>query len=324
MKRIARTLLPILIGLIALTGCQEYDVEVVVEPDGSGSRELVLSTNSRPNGTSEPTLMEFEHAYCLDDRSGWKTVETGKAEEEDSTKSFFGTRPSRALWQRDARATRPTDWARMSGDIRLLGDPVGSRDSEVEFTNRIAVETATDSGKAILTYSEQFEWIGLKEAVAHRQADLFVKQTDEHCPEISPEVRGELRGLMIGAMLMELDLSVRDVDDGEHEALAATITDLALAAMTGKHGAPTPAEMTAIVTRLLADPDGELTDWLEEMLPGAGLGIETAIEISVTLPGEIVQSNADTIDGRTASWTIDILQALVWPVEIFARAEIDG
>lgn len=59
-----------------------------------------------------------------------------------------------------------------------------------------------------------------------------------------------------------------------------------------------------------------------ERLPGLDLVAATDLSFRLTLPGPIAETNADRVEGNTAVWVFGLSDALLEPVQLYARARV--
>ncbi len=80
------------------------------------------------------------------------------------------------------------------------------------------------------------------------------------------------------------------------------------------------AAFPVLASTVFDDTEDALDAFLAEQFPGAHETGFSDITIRLTLPGPIVESNADEVEVSTAQWTVNIWDALARPLEIRARA----
>jgi hypothetical protein len=291
-----------LVALLALAGCQRMVAESVVNADGGGSRTLTL-TLDEDAPTADPGLyMGVTTAH------GWKesiTEETG----DDGKVRHLPTH------RHEARVNRLADWANVSGDLRLLGAAAGKPHAEVVLANRVSVER----GQGTYTYRETFTWNGALEVLVGFVADRFRDEVAAAYPRLDRAQLAELRGLAAGVCTMGARTAAGAEGSLElDEDLAiATIVDLAQPVIGGD-----PARLRDIAAAAINDQPGAIEDFLNRELPGYALAGTTTLELSVALPGRVVETNGKIGDDGTVTWSFQLGDPLIAPRECWARSEV--
>lgn len=293
--------------LVALAGCQHYTVEVTLDADGGGRRVTELSCDS-PGPTPEAALSHFREGFALSESEGWQRVE--RAEE-----------PQRLVFKRERHLAAPAEWASLSGEIAIPGRP-GTEASGVLFTNTVEVELAGLDGGRSLSYRERFDWQGILPAAAGILGEMGEAALVADFPALDPLARAELRGLLAGAALRYIALEQEDAGEPAYETFLAALAEQARA--TVARVAPTAAA-DEIATRLdgvLRGGGDEGDQRVAERLPGLDLVAATDLSFRLTLPGPIAETNADRVEGNTAIWVFGLSDALLEPVQLYARARV--
>jgi len=311
--RLAACGAPLVLALLA--GCRQYEIVVTINPDGSGSRALRLQADPTDFEEEESTLEEFIALFSLGPDSGWTLAR--KSEQEGKSEIL--------VFSRDSAPGSPEAWERQGGDVNIQGTRDPGRHARVTFANELSVELVSGPGPRTCTYRERFAWTGLREILTGRQAEGFFARLRGSYPYLKDEDRLELTGLLAGAILATVEL---EASAGEREGMAEALAR-AVEAHAGdvirRHDPSAACEDLAQITReAITGADQNLEAFLRRELPGAYLAGATSITLRVTMSGLIVDSNADRVEGKTATWTFDVWDALVCPVEVFVRAEISG
>jgi hypothetical protein len=193
----------------------------------------------------------------------------------------------------------------------------------VAFANDLSVEVASGTNLRTYTYRERFSWTGLREILTERQGEGFFNRLRGSYPYLNDEDRRELTGLLAGAILatVELESSSKE-NEGVADALTRAVEAHAEDVIHRHDPTAACADLAQITHDSIAGADQDLEAFLRRDLPGAYLAGATSIELTVTMPGHIVDSNADRVEGKTAVWTLDTWDALVRPVELFVRSEL--
>ena len=324
MKRTAkifRTGLILLAALApaALSGCKHYRADVVVNPDGSGTRALTLTVQSGSDETFSPASAEFRDLFGVTAQAGWKPIDAGSPDDTASSRGY----------RRETEIRDVSQWKSQSGDIQVWGAPEGpsrgrgrpGSPGSVRFANTVSLEREKGPDGVIFTYRETFAWTGLLEALV----GFYVRNLDANLAsgflDLSAEERGEMRGILSGMLTTWfLQLQVGEDSEMETEDLKRSFLDLADRSLRPHHSDVDRERLAALADTLFDDSEDDLDVYLEKHLPGAHETVFSDIEVHLTLPGRLLENNADEVDGATAVWTIDIWDALARPVEITARS----
>ena len=290
-----------------LAGCWQYEIEVTIAPDGSGSRALRLQADSEDLEQEAGDLTEFIGLYCLGTDAGW-VMERGQEYVE---------------FTRRSQPASLGDWRFVSGDVRILGTLEPGSGNDVAFINAVSVDIGAGTNLRTYTYRERFAWTGLREIIIARQAEGFFNRLRGSHPSLSDEDRPELTGLLAGAVLATVELKASSIErEGVAEALGQAVEAHAEDIIRRRDPDAVCTDLAQIVHDAITGADKDLEAFLHEKLPGAYLAGATSIELRVTMPGRIVESNADRVEGKTAFWSMDAWDALVRPVELSVRAEL--
>jgi hypothetical protein len=225
-------------------------------------------------------------------------------------------------------------WDSCSGDIHIRGAGAGAPRSaaagapagqDVEFDNVVAVENGAQAGRPTLTYRERFSWSGLLEWFAASSAQTFSDQLKKVYPFLSDSDLAEIRGYVAGQLTAAVvGRGPKDDIDAALDPLAEPLKQYAQRVVQRRRPGIDVSEVGKRCEALLNGEDDELEKSLAEELPGADLAVVASIDLKVTFPGPVLESNADETDGTAAIWHIDVWDALGRPIEVFARGELEA
>jgi len=212
------------------------------------------------------------------------------------------------------------EWSRQSGDIKVRGAKRRGAHGAVELGNRVSL--AREGGRIV--YRESIQWRGLKEAILRIQAGHFRDEMDEAYPFLGRRELKRLANLAEDRLLEHLDLFIEaDKDDPR---VTAGLREFGEAAADILREARPGLDLDALdpaVENLLLDESGHLERSLYENYPGAALSFMGSVDLSVTMPSEILGGNAETVNGRTARWSVELSEAILRPVEFTAECRTD-
>ncbi len=208
-------------------------------------------------------------------------------------------------------------------ELALRGTLEPGPHEDVAFTSALEVEAGAGTNLRTYTYRERFGWTGLREILVARQAEGFCNRLHASHPSLTDEDRLELTGLLAGAMLATIELEASSAEpEGVAEALGHAVEAHAEDIIRRHDPDADCTDVAQIAKDAITGADKDLEAFLHEKLPGAYLAGATSIELRVLMPGRIVDSNADRVEGRTACWSLDTWDALVRPIEPFVRSEL--
>jgi hypothetical protein len=291
-----------LVALLALAGCQRMVAESVVNAEGGGRRALTLIMEEEPPAADPGVYMGVTAAR------GWKESVTDETDNEGKLRHL-------PTHHRETRVSGLADWAGVSGDLRVVAAAPGQPHAEVVLDNRVSVER----GQGTYTYRETFAWNGALEVLAGFVADRFRDETAAAYPRLDPAQLAELRGLAAGICTM--GARAADGADGglelDEDLAIATLADLAHPIVGGD-----PARVRDIAATAIKDPAGTFDDLFNRELPGYALAGTTTLELSVVLPGRVVETNGKVGDNGVVTWSFQLGDPLVGPRECWARSEV--
>lgn len=291
----------------SLAGCQHYTVEVTLDAEGGGRRVIELSCDA-PGPTPDAAVSHFREGFALSEAAGWQRVE--RADE-----------PQRLVFKRERALAGPADWAGLSGEIAIPGRP-GTASSGVLFTNTVEVElTGLDGGRS-LSYRERFEWLGILPAAAGILAELGEAALVADYPALDPLARAELRGLLAGAALRYIALEQEDAGEPAYETFLAALAEQVRRVVARVEPAAAAEAIALRLDGVLRGGGEEGDARVAERLPGLDLVAATDLSFRLTLPGPIAETNADQVEGNTAIWVFGLSDALLEPVQLYARARV--
>jgi len=288
---------------LVLTGCREYKVEVRIDPNGGGQRIATVD--------AAPDLAPAARAL-VGLAAGWDE----KAIEKDGKAGRQFTR---------RQTVAPGGWSRLAPDIVALSDAAG----RARLDDRISVDCTREKGGGRCTYREVIAWHNLRETLADVYAASLDTVLSDSIPALGAATRAEIRGLTRGAVLFAWDDLVES--DGHEHGTERTTTALSEAAaqlvareVPAGHGAEaaTAERVARLVRSALLDGHGQLSSDPLAAVPGIELSTDASLELRVTLPGPIVESNADEVQGQTAIWRVDLSKALQEEITLQAVAEM--
>ncbi|MBN1165204.1 MAG: hypothetical protein JXB45_11540 [Candidatus Krumholzibacteriota bacterium] len=306
------------LALLPLGGCKEYEVRVKINPDGSGTRHITLTTEPDEGEKYPEALPEFRNLYGLKESKGWK-ISADKMVISDEK----GKEGEKKTFLLETRAKKLTDWQLMGGDIHIKGALDNKKFEGVEVVNRIEVEFSDLPGSRTCTYREQIIWSELREVLIEFVAARFCEELAREYPSLGSEERMEMRGLMKGVLAVSLeDLIESDNESAEIKLIAASLTPLAARVLERKKPDLDASRIAPITEHVLQDPDNRIDQFIEKNLPGVHLSGLTIIRLRVEMPGPIIESNADETEANTASWEFSTTDAIAKPFELFVKSEV--
>jgi len=308
---------------LGLSGCIEYDVDTVLDADGSGSRAVRLEATDT-DGLQESGLSTEEagELLFLSERRGW--AHEIHDESGDTTHVFT----------REQRIEGLSHWSGIGGDLRISGALRGDADEtvgyvtlgNVQFRNRVLVGTTRRSdGSASFSYEETFLWEDAVDALV----EVVVQQMDSRLfgryPSLPAQVRGEILGLARAQLWEAVDDGVLDSSGDEEDELWNQATERAASqgVRVLRRFDPDVSEeaLHGILNVFSSNEDEEaLLGELMGTLPGLNLALNSSISFRLTMPGRIIDSNAHDRDGNTLSWEFSPADALSAPVVIRAES----
>jgi hypothetical protein len=317
MKNSLKTLLVLgfAFGLLFFyTGCKQYKVEMTMNGDGSGTRTVELSMATISEDDFEIGLDEFRALFGLSEKRGWTMRREFKKTEKEE-------KPDKYIFTLDRKAKSISSWQAMSGDIEVRGTLEKGPLADVSFYNEIEVERS-DGG--ILTYRETLTWNKLKESVIDMTIALFRKNMAQEYPFLSQQELDMLAYFTAGIVSIAWygeEVAEDQITDEMYETSAAVYIEHII---RKSHPEEDLSGILSVIERTFNDEDEtQLDNFLKEKLPGAYLAGHTAVSLTITMPGEIIETNAQHVEGNTATWKYDVtMVAFNHPVEFFVKAKV--
>ena len=303
--------------IFIFSGCKKYDVDVKVMPDGSGSRHVELTTASVAQGGTEPAYEEFVELFNLRDKTGW-TVDKRRVERDNAGND----RHQGYIFTLERNAKELADWREMSGDINIRGALPGGEFHDVRFHNAIDLEMGRGTAARSFTYRETFTWDSLKEELVDFLATYFQDTLAIEYPELEEAELAEIKGLMAGYLSIGF-YAIEEKGELDSEEAARSLVPIVTDVIRGKYPEAEQAKLYEITEAVLSDEANRFERWAAEKMPGVELAFFTEIVLRVTMPGRIVESNADEVREQTAAWKLDIMKAINRPIEVFVRSELE-
>ncbi len=297
-------------------GCKDYKVDVKLNPDGSGERTVELSMKELSEGGLEIEADEFRKLFHLD-KSEWEYIEYSK-EKEGAQSGKSG----KHVYRRTQKAKSIKDWREMGGDIHIRATLDDKRFAKVAISNAIDVELGTSQDGRSLTYRETLTCTKLRQAALTFMSNGFHDKVAAAYPMLGKEVLTELRGLVMGYFAIGYHQQDKSECDISEEIILDMLTEDASAIIKKTHPEVDLTQLREIINKTLEDQEDELDQFVKENLPGMYLAGHSAIILNLEMPGRIVGHNADEVDGQKLTWKIDLLNAFVKPVKIYALSDL--
>lgn len=303
MGRKILTTIALLILASALAGCHQYDVEVAVNEDGSGTRRTVFG----PDLDESFTETDLPRVFALPSERGWTRGE-GRGED--------------PVYTREAAAAVPADWPALGVDVRVSsrGDGGGgTRDTGLR--NEVSLETGrTDAGRTY-TYRERLVWIDAKRDLVGVMVEVYGLRLRETAPDLPEVVVGEACGLFAARVLQIWETCDLTGDEARFEAeLSRTLQD-DMTGLVERHGlGHEPQLLVELALLVLDDADNRLETVITRDLVGVAHAMLASLTLSVSMPGEILDTNGEIGDDGAVQWRIGLLDALDRPLEMYVRA----
>ncbi|MBC8365918.1 hypothetical protein H8E52_00765 [bacterium] len=289
--------------LLALISCQVYEVEVRVDSDGGGRRNVTLAILDSSIFEEGVQMRDYRKLFSVEKRDGW---DFELAEDEGGWfEKKFG------FFQRDREISGLKRWNRQSGDIHINGNKRRSGHGKIEFRNTVDVYREGER----LVYCETFTWHGLREAILDIQSENFAKELKGAYPFLGRRELRELREL--GTKELDRSLPLLLESGNEDEQVAMRIRHLAEQVAEIIRREKASAKLAAVspaVENLLTDKNGQMERVLNDDYPGVALSFVTSLNLSVEMPGRIIGGNADRIEDGRAKWNFDLSRAIDKPL----------
>ena len=310
-----------LLPAISLGACVEYEIETTLNDDGSGVR--VERIEAVEDGDWEVSPEDFVDLMAVQPERGW----TQSTEVDSDGDTIY-------VFERQTEVGGLTSWSDLSDRVRIHGSTPARGGSNVgyvrlntvRFGNTVRVEMGRVSdGSASFTYRETFYWDNVIDALV----ETFVESTDRNLarryPDLSGRERGELTGFVRAQLWGALDEGLLEADGDWEEDLRAGVvnrtTDHALKIVRVSYPGAEEEPIRRMLTDLFEDDSQVVQTFLDEVIPGLTLSINTSIQFRLNMPGRVTDSNAHETDGNTLIWEFSPSDAIQTPIEIFAESK---
>jgi hypothetical protein len=300
--------------LVAVSACKQYKTEVVLKEDGSGTRTLELSSRTLSEGDIEIALDDFRRLFSLEEKSGWLM-------KREVTQTKDGEKLDMYIFTLDREAADITSWRAMSGDLSVKGTLEKGPCEDIALRNEINV--AVTEGK-IYTYRETLVWNMLKEKIVDFQSNFFKESIATEYPFLSKGELEALKSFFAGVLVVAWYAEENAEGNISDEIYTSAVSDYAEWVIRSGHRGKEIGGIREFVERAL-DKEGEeaLNEFIMEKLPGVYLAGHTSMTFRITMPGEITETNAHKVEGRTAIWEYDLMLApFNHAVKLFAKSEL--
>ncbi len=316
---------PLVIMLLSV-GCMEYEVMTNLNPDGSGMRSEKLVLENSEDEDLALTPDAFRGLMHVREVDGFRHSERPG---DSGTRVHQFTRET-AIRNWDA-------WRSLSGRIQIAAAAdtraryrAGVSDyADVRFENSLQVNRRQGADSRTVEYRERFYWSNLAGVLIEYEVQRFRQFVEKRYPRLRPESRGELIGLAMGALWATAEDGRWDMGDSQrseaYAPLVEHLTDRALRLVRDRYPQAGRELFAAEFRRMLVEleEDEDFEDFLESRLPGAVLAGNTQLVMRLKLPGRVLESNAHDSDGDTLVWEFSPWDAVLVPVELFARSRLN-
>ncbi|MFH1845454.1 MAG: hypothetical protein ABIF77_19895 [bacterium] len=298
---------------LALAGCQHYELEIVLEPDGSGTRTVLLDAGQQVDERSDPPLAMYREFAGMSGENGWQVIT-----------SPAGDDPPRTEFRKTVQAADQQAWHDLSGDLAIRAGPAGTSHADVRMINEIEVVDGRESGEPTLWYRETLHWIGFRETIIAFQADRYREAMAVGYPFLGECELAELRGLMTGALSHGwLDWLWEDDAEIQNRHLVAILADNAqriVEPVLPDNRFVDRDGVMEIARDVVQDRDELAWQFVERVMPGLGLIALTDMQVSIRMPGRILETNAHRVEGETAYGEFELTEVLSGAVELSVRS----
>lgn len=307
-RRIAAVAAVLLIALLG--GCNEYRIDVAVDENGGGTRALELVMQNVDGEQVTVDVGEMPEIYMVGDEGRLERRIADDGSEE-------------LVYRTTSRMDGPAAWKNANMDIQIDGAAGKDGERTVRFANDISVETGRSTAGRRVTYRETFAWEGLLDVLAGEIADRYVRRLEERFPGLSGEEKAELRGAMNGVVTMGFRGMGEDDDEMEElRRFAALVTEQSVAILGDRITGSAKSHVFDIAHDVITDPQDIVAMHIQRRLPGVLVAGHTGILLEVTMPGRIVETNGEIVEGSTVRWEIQPLDMFSVPREARVISEI--
>ena len=310
----------LVLSVISLGACVEYEIETTLNDDGSGVR--VERIEAVEDGDWEVTPDDFVDLMSVDADHGW----TQSTEVDDDGDTIY-------VFERQTGVGDLTSWSDLSDRVRIRG-AVGARAGSnigyvslatIQFRNTVLVETGRVSdGSASFTYRETFQWDNVLDALVESFVQDVGRRLETRYPEMGARDLGEVMGFARSRLWDALDDGLLDADgDWEEELMGRVVdrtTEHAFKIVRVSYPEADEAPIRRMLDDLFEDDSVVVQTFLDETIPGLTLSINTSITFRLNMPGRVTDSNAHETDGNTLIWEFSPSDAIQTPIEIYAQS----
>jgi len=313
-----RTLLTVLALGFAPAACTDYIVETTVNPDGSGVREERVEV-----GESEDvkvTREQYLDLMHLSGDEGWSR-----------SRGVNANGDSVHVFRRRQAVSSLGSWSDVSGTVRIdaaeaerSGERLGYvRLGQVRFRNAVQVGRGeTSDGTTTVSYRETFSWDRGSDALVEFLVSRFDAGLAARYPRLTPEERGQLLGSFRARIWMAMADGLLSDDSDDDAMLDEVARDVAVAGaglLATRYPDAGAEDLRATVRRTFEDDELE---GITRLLPGLDLSFNANIVVRLNLPGDVTDSNAHRVEGKTLVWEFGAADALESPIELRAESVV--
>ena len=303
----------IIIGLLVISGCKQYKVRMTLNEDGSGTRSIELRASTIGENDFEIEMKDLRALFGLSENRGWKLKREIKPATDEGEVYIF---------ELDKEAKHISSWQAMSGDIDVRGTLEEGPLEDVRFHNDIEVKRS--DGNTII-YRETLKWYNLKEKSIDMNAAFFARRLAEEYPFMSETDRRNIQYFLAGMITVAWYAEEVANEYMPDDLYIQSATDYISHILRERHPDEDLGDIGGTIEQIL-DKEGDdyLDRMLKEALPGVYLAGHTSLTFTITMPGTIVETNATSVEGNTATWKYDLMLApFNHLVELYVEAEIE-
>lgn len=301
--------------LILLAGCNSLTVSVSIDENGAGTRVFQARLDSELSETSSPTLSQACTLLGITPENGWKRIRQDQANDSSEKK--------RVVFERTTPVADAASWRQASGDLAIRGALDESGPGQLLFSNDIDLSIDRQAGHRIFRYSETFSWVSFLEYYTEYESNRIWRELSSRYHSLEPEDEIEIKALLSGVIAMATDLETSDEKcEGVDDILERTVEKQLFRIVHRSHPDVGQEDISPVLDRIFDDSNDQFEEQLQREMPGAYLATKTEIVLKVTFPGTLIESNAHTIEGQTASWTIHPLDAIARPLQLRLQSDV--
>ncbi len=310
----------LVLSVISLGACVEYEIETTLNDDGSGVR--VERIEAMEDGDFDISADDFVDLMDLKPARGWSS----STEFDDDGDTVY-------VFERRTEVGDLNSWSDLSDHVRIHGSVPARAGAEVgyvslatiQFRNSVRVETGRVSdGSASFTYRESFQWDNVIDALVETYVQDFGRTLARRYPEMGARDLGEVMGFARARLWDALDEGLLDAEGDWQEELLATVVDRttehALRVVRVSYPEAEEGPIRRELEDLFEDDSVTMQVFLDELVPGLTLSLNTSIIFRLNMPGRVTDSNAHETDGNTLVWEFSPSDAIQAPIEIYAES----